>query len=336
MPANRRRTGVLREGENTYTKPQWRIQIEMAYGTGMEIRTVNLRESEETASEILGAAWKPPCLEYSVEYLRWQFGFPSDLEPIALAAYQDNQPVAFVAATGRRTNAGSVYMSSFMSILPGTVSSVAIGIIRQQSRALKMAGAPTVVFAQKGSVGEQLLGVGDTVGLKRYTLGEYRIHASAPRQQPTEVVVRRVPVLEWLEAFDALRKQDLLSLEFDEPTLRHLERDPFGREFLVAHKDDRPQAVAMLSETRSLTVQGKQSTPTLHYVRLRDDDPAPLSALLHYASARGPVVNVPNVAAIPAEIRKAVGLRATPSVFCGYVTTCFAPLEFTATELEIV
>ena len=91
----------------------------------------------------------------------------------------------------------------------------------------------------------------------------------------------------------------------------------------------------MLSDTRSLTAQGKQSTPTLHYVRLRDDDPAPLSAMLSYASGRGPVVNVPNVSAISAGTRRAVGLRATPSVFTGHISTASPPPEFNATELEI-
>ena len=169
---------------------------------------MDLREFSKTASEILSAAWKPPCLDYSPEYLAWQFTFPSELKPVALAAYQDGKPVAFVAATGRQTNAGLLYVSSFMSILPGTPASVAIAIIRQQSRALRDSKLPTVVFAQKGSVGEQLLAVGETVGLKRYPLGEYRIHASAPKPEQNGFSVRRVPGLEWLQASEPLRKDE--------------------------------------------------------------------------------------------------------------------------------
>jgi hypothetical protein len=304
--------------------------------TEMPITAVNLEEFRPTASEILRAAWKPPCLDYSQEYLAWQFGFPTDLEPIALAVYHDGEPVAFVAATGRLTNLGPVYMSSFMSILPGTPSSAAIGIIRQESRILKNSGLPTIVFTQKGSVGEQLLAVGETVGVKHHPLGEYRVYAAAPHLQPSSVEVVAVSSSEWLEAANCLRSNDLLSLSFDPATLRHLEADPFGREFLIARKNGTPHTVAMLSETRSITSTGKQSTPTLHYVRVRDDDPDPLSALLYYARARGAVVNVPNVTRISPNLRKAVGLRATPSVFTGHVVTNAGPLRFSACELEIV
>ncbi len=304
--------------------------------TGMPITAISLEEFRPTASEILRAAWKPPCLDYSQEYLAWQFGFPTDLEPVALAVYHDDKPVAFVAATGRLTNAGPVYMSSFMSILPGTPSSAAIGIIRQQSRMLKDSGLPTIVFAQKGSVGEQLLAVGETVGLKRYPLGEYRVYAAAPRVQPDNVDVAVVSSSEWQDAANLLQDNDALSLSFDPANLRHLEADPFGREFLVARKKGRCEAVGMLSETRSITPTGKQSTPTLHYVRVRGEDPDPLSALLFYARGRGAVVNVPNVTRISGDLRKAVGLRATPSVFTGHVVTASAPLRLKGSELEIV
>src|SRR5947208_5095834 len=198
----------------------------------MRIVPVALAHFTQTASDILRSAWKPPCIDYSPEYLGWQFGFPSDLPPIALAAYVEDRPVAFVAATGRITNAGPVYMSSFMSMVPGTPSPVAIALVRQQQRALKQSGVPTVVFAQKGSVGEQLLAVGQTVGLHWNPLGEFRVHAAIPRAQPSCIDVRTVSPGEWVTIADSLPDDDLLSLRFDGPTLRHLEADPFRREFL--------------------------------------------------------------------------------------------------------
>lgn len=302
----------------------------------MSIEPVDLEEFASTASAILRDAWKPPCLDYSPEYLKWQCGFPSDLKPISLAAFQDGKPVAFVAATGRNTNAGPCYMSSFMSLLPGTPSSVAIGLVRYQSRALRNSGALTVVFAQAGSVGEQLLAVGDTVGLKRFPLGDYRIHAAAPRKEPADVAVTAVTSAEWLDAWNALSAGAALSLVFDAATLRHLEADPFRREFLVAEKGGARVGAAMLSETRSVTVNGLQSTPTLHSVRLRDNDADALSALLLYARGRGAVVNVPNVTAISVDVRRAAGLRATPSAFVGYAVTDGRECEFTCTDMEIV
>jgi hypothetical protein len=302
----------------------------------MSIMPVDLRDFTPTAGEILRAAWKPPCLDYSDEYLRWQFEFPTDLKPVALTGYYEGSAVAFVAATGRNTNAGPMYMSSFMSLVPGAPSSLAISMIRQQSRALRDSGLPTVVFAQRGSIGERLLAVGDTVGLKRISLGEYRVHVAAPRNPPADVDVQAVNSAAWLRVCDSFADHDVLSLSFDEDTLRHLEADPFGREFLVATRADEPAGSAMLSETRSVSGSGIQVIPTLHCIRLRNGDPEALSALLFYARKRGPVINVPNASSIPDQTRKAAGLRANPAAFVGCISTSGEPQMFRGTDLEIV
>ncbi len=302
----------------------------------MSIKPVDLEEFAPTASEILRSAWKPPCLDYSQEYLRWQFGFPSDLKPVALAGYHAGRPTGFVAATGRNTNAGPLYMSSFMSLLPGTPSSFAIGIIRHQSRVLRDSGLPTVVFAQTGSLGERLLEVGETVGLKRFPLGQYRIHGAVPRIQPADVAAVPVSSSRWFHVSDSLSDDNLLSLSFDDDTLRHLEADPFGREFLIVEKDKLVVGSAMLSKTRSISATGIRTVPTLHCIRLRNGDPDALSALLYYARSQGQFVNVPNVSHIPVETRKAAGLRATPSDFVAYILTAGAKPAFWGTDFEIV
>jgi hypothetical protein len=302
----------------------------------MPLTPVNLQEFTPTAAGILQSAWKPPCLDYSREYLNWQFGFPTDLKPVAFAGHLDEKPMGFVAAIGRNTSVGPMYMSSFMSLVPGAPSSLAISIIRAQSRMLRDSGLATVVFAQIGSIGERLLAVGDTVGLKRFPLGEYRVHGAAPRSEPSGTEVLRVSPTEWLEVSGSLADPDVLSLAFDEPTLRHLEADPFGREFLIAKKDNVPVGSAMLSETRSISASGPQVQPTLHCVRLRGGDADALAALLFYAKRRGPVVSVPNAFSIPPETRRAAGLRANPAAFIGYISTATETRTFRGTDLEIV
>ena len=57
----------------------------------VRIERVDPLECAEQASRLIQAAWNPPCLNYTPEYLRWQFGFSGkQLQPVTLAAFDDN------------------------------------------------------------------------------------------------------------------------------------------------------------------------------------------------------------------------------------------------------
>ena len=115
----------------------------------------------ETASRILQASWKVPCLHYSADYLSWQFSFPSELPNRAAVASIDDRAVGCVAVTSRRFAFGgtpfAAYVLSFVAVDP---------IARGRSLAAQMysslldtitAETPVMAFAEPDSIGEQLL-----------------------------------------------------------------------------------------------------------------------------------------------------------------------------------
>src|SRR5262245_53694988 len=94
------------------------------------IRRVNPVTFAEEASAILKSAWQPPCLDYTPDYVRFQCGFPTNLEPIGLAMFEGETPLGFIASTGRTSNAGDVYLSSFLSFRPGSDPTLAMLLVR--------------------------------------------------------------------------------------------------------------------------------------------------------------------------------------------------------------
>jgi hypothetical protein len=90
--------------------------------------------------------------------------------------------------------------------------------------------------------------------------------------------------------------------------------------------------------TSAVNSTGITKLPTLHYVRLAEQNPEVLRVLL--AGARHPstsVVTVPNTIRINEEVARSVGLRGTPALFSAYY---FCPADqevrFRGTEFEIV
>ena len=288
---------------------------------------------------ILRAAWQPPSLDYTPEYLRFQCGFPTTLDPISLAAYEGEEAVGFVAATGRGSNVGEMYLSSFLSLRPGSVPSLSIALVRQQSRMLQKASMPSLVFAQVGSIGEYLLKCIDSLGIKRVLLGEYRVHAAVPRATASDLRVEQIPDYDWAADAELLRDDMLLSPAFDAANLRHFAQDPTGRRFLrVSDASGNVVAVAMQGYTRTVTATGVDQIPALHYVRLAEQRPEGLTALLAFAKDPAhPVVMVPNAAAISPPVARAAGVRATGSAFAAYLCPLHHELPpLRGTEFEIV
>jgi hypothetical protein len=306
---------------------------------GPQIRRVNPVAFATEASTILKAAWQPPSLDYTPEYVQFQCSFPSVLDPVGVAIFEEQNPLGFIAATGRNSNAGELYLSSFLAVLPGSHPASAIMLIRHETQIIQETGRPVFMFVQAGSVGEKLLKCRDSLGMRRVSLGEYRVHAAVPKPSMSKARVRRVPPDEWSVEANRFRDDSLLGPAFTPADMQHFCKDPQGRQFLMA-VDEHGQviATAMRAFTSSVTVTGVMQIPSLHYVRLADQRPDGLAALLAFAEhPASPVVTVPNMAGITSTVAKAVHLRATPSVFVAYLSysTADAP-PFRGTDFEIV
>jgi len=302
------------------------------------IRPVDPIPFADSASALLRAAWKPPCIDYTPDYVRFQCGFPTPLPPIGIAAFDGEDPVGFVAATGRASNAGPIYLASYLALRPGTIPSLSVAIVRAESRKLLEAKAPMLVFAQVGSVGEYLLKIFESMGLARTFIGEYRVHAGTPKEIPAGLHVEDVPPEAWAREAAVLEPDGLLSPTFDNANLAHFARDPFGRRFVVVRRGDGVVATGMQSWTQIVPSSGPGRVPALNYVRLKGDDPDALVALLALPRhEHSPVVTLPNTAGARHDVAKAAGLRATGSVFAAYVFHIGGEFPtFRGTEFEII
>jgi hypothetical protein len=319
----------------------------------LRIERVHPAEFAGIASEILRSAWKPPCLDYSAEYVRWQLSFPSPLPPIALMAFQDSTPVGFVAATGRRMRINEksldVYLSSFLSVKPGiNLPSLAMTLVRKEGRFVVESGIPLLVFAKPESSGELLLKGFESVGLKRSSVGMFRIHMAQSRPSVT-ITAKEVDGDVWLRLHHELgvSRPSQLAEDFSAASVAHHAQDPGRRRFAAAYgEDSQVKGLAILGSVRSLTAAGaKQSLPALHHVSLsphlteKETQSEVLKALIELAAGSEKIVTLPNASMIQPDVLKAAGFRSTASAFRGYIFSSdlsYPILNVDTTDFEIV
>lgn len=280
---------------------------------------VNPIEFVREAADILRAAWQPPSLDYSAEWLRWRLSTPSSLPPLGFTAVSSGVPVAFAAAFGVRVQFSEreqdVYLCSFMASRPGTPGLVAPLLIRAEARHLKQAQTPFLVFAQKDSAGEQLLAVLNGQFAK-HLLGTYVGHA-AMSATPENHNATVVPAETWIAVRKAIAPaQPVIEMSFDRERLEHELADPWGRQCLVAYAaDGLPSAAALVANTRTLAKSGPQVLISLHYARANSS--SGLKSLISFALRENPrgVLTIPNCASLSPEILRDSRVRATPSRF---------------------
>jgi hypothetical protein len=245
--------------------------------------------------------------------------------------------VAFVAAVGRKSSLGDIYLSSFLSLRPDNVASLSVTILRAQVRAAGHLKRPVLFFAQPGSAGEYLLGVIETLGLTRTLIGEYRVHSAIPGAVPNGIQVSELPLDEWGREAERLRRSSLLSPVFDAETLAHFKGYSSGHRFLCARRGEEILATAMAAKAHMVTMTKDAWIPALHYVRLNRQEPEPLAALVAAAADPAvPVVTVSNPTGVDPAVVKA-GLRASGTVFSAYICPngCELP-PLTGTEFEVI
>lgn len=295
----------------------------------LRIEAVDPVQFAAEGARILKASWAPPALEYTPEYLKWQFTFPAPLPPIGFAAFYNDSAIGFVAASARYMHvAGTtvpVYLSSFLSVLPDLpTGSAAALLIRNEARQAASRETPVLLFAQEGSAGQAIL-ANKMAGMQRRSLGSFRIHMAAARKHARAEVELTSPS-EWLRHYRVLNSPDgVLSPVYDEAHLAHYGCDPWGRRFAIA-RSGAETAVAMIGSIRSVTAQGTQVSPALHAIAPRNPHPDLLKALIQIAAASTPeatqpTVTVPLASLMSPDTAKASGLRAMNSTFASYLYT---------------
>ncbi|HKI18857.1 MAG TPA: GNAT family N-acetyltransferase, partial [Isosphaeraceae bacterium] len=149
----------------------------------MRIERVPLLEFAESAAAILRASWQPPCLEYSADYIRWQFGYPGHPEGKGVAAFDSCEPIGFAAVVPRSLAFGGerhpALLLSFVSVRPNfRGQGVGHALYQALTEIARQTGVPVLSFAETGTAGSRLL-TGSLLAAGYYdkNLGPRRAHA---------------------------------------------------------------------------------------------------------------------------------------------------------------
>jgi hypothetical protein len=283
-----------------------------------------------TASRILRAAWTPPCLDYSAEYLEWQFTFPGVLEPKLVVGFLDDDALGCAAVTQRgfllEGTHVDAYVLSFVAVDPvargrGLAAAIYAGLLESISSEV-----PVIAFAEPNSVGEHLL-------INCVAAASFALH----RLQPCRGVgyVRRTvpgiptgcsaaPARDYEDFTSAIPRADNARL-WSHPNMKqmvHYASDPRERVMMVIRD---PEGVsigsAMIVIAEIVSAQGRQRVPMLESVCLPSRSTDGLLAAFnfaadHYGSA---TILASNLSCLDNAVVRTSGARAMSSLFNSYV-----------------
>lgn len=305
------------------------------------------------STSVLRAAWEPPVILYSDQYVQWQLTFPG-AKAITVSARARGEVRGFAGLTPRRLRfrgeASSAYLLSFVAVHPSVRGRGLAGRIYDDLlQQLKESGLPAVVYVEENSPAAQraLLGSVERTGLRMKALGQYVNHGYAPgHEEPSPLAAREARDLdEALTVIEACQMEHVLWSAPDREQLEHYARDPRSRKLFVVEEDGVLTAAAsvMLGEvvTRTQSVERITIVDSLWI----PEKTAPRVAALFQAAAQAfagqastPVVSAPNVAPIPQEVLRAAKLRPTGAVYNGFLLHAEEHpfLQAEVTNLEVV
>ena len=280
----------------------------------------------EAAADIQAGAWRPPCLAYPPEYLRWEFAAPGPA-PLAVLAADTEEPVGFASAVPRRCRdrgaERDLYLVTFVAVRPAWQGrGLSARLYAALLDALRPTGVPVVTFALAGSGGQAALERAYArAGWTLRPIGEYRLHATVvtPTAPPAP------PPADLAEFFRLPGRLDDPHALLDAPDA-HLRADPRPRATVVSHDaTGRVVAAATVVRTPTVTPDGPGAVTVLDGIRFGPGGAAHLRELVTAAGRCWPepdgkaVVTAANVTGIDPAALRAAGLRQTPTVFHGYV-----------------
>jgi GNAT superfamily N-acetyltransferase len=326
-------------------------------------------------ADLLQRAWDPPCLWYSPEYLRWQFGMPGRAGARGIGAFQGSRLIGFIGVVPRGVRVGDwegeVAVLSFLAV---AADARGHGLARRLYDAIlsRLHEAPIVLFTQPDTAGDRVmrasfadtaysvrtLGVCRTYGGTLLSQGVTGAHTNerviATANGVSLYVERVTDYARWLRVLSAQRadagqaigaqppRSDRLTAWPDAAAFAHYQRDPRERTFhLVRDADGRVLAGASAVQFELRTASGIARSPTIELIVLHESDPAVLTAVVRHApvaNAAEPMVIAPNLSSEDEALLRPAGLRATRSQFLAHL--CCRPEHPVAaashTNLEVV
>lgn len=299
----------------------------------MKVERVDPLTVVDEAARILRAAWSPPAIHYTADYLRWQLGFPGTPARTVLARI-GSEAGGFAALTPRRLRVGGAviegHVLSFVAVRPTfRRRGLASRLYEEILLVLREEGLPAVVFAEAGSEAAQrpLHRAASRVGLGLRRLAPHLNYGFVARRSaiPGPLVAAEAPLERALEAIEACDAARVLWAAPDLERLEHYGRDPRGRKFLAIKEDGRVTGAAMVFLSNIVSAQGMERIATLDSIFLPAPTADRLSALARAAAAAfvgqttSPAVSAPSLATNDPAILRAAGFRPTGTVFDAFV-----------------
>ena len=288
----------------------------------------------EGASQLLRNVWDPNSapysaeysaapLDYSPEYLRWQFTHPSDLPPICFVVEEAGRLACFVAAIAHRVlfdaNETQAYFSSHFAAARGSHALNAIRVLKAEVGAVAETGSAVFSYAGPGADGEKMMRFGVVNGYEKKRCGLLPGYVALPQASADRA--EKVSAETWSAARLDLPVPPLtLDISSHPESLAHYETHPWSREFVVASEGGRPSATAIAGTVQSVTRNGVQTTAVLNAIRVRNA--AGLAALISYAAKRfnAPAVSLPVCEHIDRETLRSVRARRIQAEFGWHVS----------------
>jgi GNAT superfamily N-acetyltransferase len=297
--------------------------------TAARIEIVDARDHVSVARILLQAAWKPPCLHYSADYLAWQFGFSCETRATGAIAFVEDKPVGCIATTGRQFRYAQTEFSgrvlSFVAVDPA-VSGRGVGSELYAAFLDTLPGhTPILAFTEPGTVGERLLISSIArANFRHRTLRVCRavgyLNRSTVLFSPLSETVRDVGTYEEFAAANEFANGTAtMWTHFTRKQWEHYRNDPRGRVMLTIHDDSgSPLGTAMMVSAEVVSAQGLQRVTMLDSVALHKPTPQAVAAVFRFAAMRaqtGLTVIASNLSYIDNEILRASGARTLPSSF---------------------
>ena len=319
----------------------------------VDVRFVEALSFAGDAATVLADAWShSSALHYNEEYLRWQLSFPGPFPAPAVAAFCENRPVGFAAATHRRVR----YQSRVFDAL--VVSFVAVqsdfrgrgvahrlyDVLLGRLREFKL---PVITFAINGSGGERAISRAyPEAGFILRSIGEYPVYGFVVRPdaaEPKWAVVAGDNLPPGSAPSVSGCYDRLIWSDPDSALLRHYLSDPRGRVYLAPGPKG---PVASVVHADFVGAGGVEYVTTIDSVWSTGTDVALLTGLAASASQLWPgkhgnlkVVHFTNLAAFERSSLRSAGFRQISTRFKGYLAVVDSAdplLEATGVNLEIV
>ena len=306
------------------------------------------------ASEILNEAWRPPALDYTPEYMRWQLSFPGPWPVPAVMAFNGSAPAGFAAATPRRVRYGGTHYDavvlSFVCVRPEYQGQgIARGLYERLLERIAVLGCLVITYTTPGSAGDRVLQHAyPEAGFTMHAIGEYAMHARVAKGAAQRAFgAEDFGVLR--SCIDECAKQDpaLIHSDPSDAQLEHYMRDPRPRQLLIAVDESQgPTGAAWAIRSDMRGPNGRDTILALDSVFVPRNRPEALPPLfemagevLHSNSAGPMVVAAPSLTGFSAADLRSAGIRKTASGFVGYVCAPGLPEGFDradGTTLEVV